>query len=72
MPAGCLIEHLKMEALVDAIKEIVTNEKSLDAFKIFAEALNEVLPTRQSKKHMAGLDLGRIEPTPSLAYQNAM
>lgn len=57
---------------MDAIKEIVTNEEPLEAFKMFAEALYEVLPTRLSKKHMAGRDLGRIEPTPSLASQNAM
>jgi hypothetical protein len=71
MPVGCLIEHLKTEALVEAIKEIVTDEKPLEVFKMFAEALYEALPTRQSKKHMAGRGLGRIEPTPSLAFQNA-
>lgn len=69
MPVGCVIEHLKTEALVDAIKEIVTAENPLAAFKVFADALYEVLPERQSKKHMVGRDLGRMEPTPSLTYQ---
>ncbi len=72
MPVGCLIEHLNTEALVETVKKIVTDEKPLEKFKVFAETLYEILPKRRSKKHMAGRDLGRIEPTPSLAYQNAM
>jgi len=40
MPVGCLIEHLNVEALVETIKEIVTDENSQDKFKIFAEALS--------------------------------
>lgn len=71
MPVGCLIEHLNAEALVETIKEIVLNEKPLEKFKQFAEALYEILPESSSKKHMAGREFGRIEPTPSLAYQNA-
>lgn len=72
MPVGCLIEHLNAEALVETIKEIVDSETPLEKFKLFVEALYEILPERQSKKHMAGLDFGRIEPTPSLAYQNTI
>jgi DNA-binding NtrC family response regulator len=72
MPVGCLIEHLNTEALVEAIKEIVTDEKPLEAFQEFSKVLYEILPKRQSTKHMAGRDLGRIGPTPSLIYQNAM
>jgi len=70
MPVGCLIEHLNAEALVETLFEIVTDEKPLEKFKLFASALYEILPERASKKHMAGRDLGRTEPTPSLAYQN--
>jgi len=72
MPVGCLIEHLNAEALVETIRKIVIDEKPLEKFKLFAENLYEILPERQSKKHMAGLDLGRMEPTTSLVYQNAL
>jgi hypothetical protein len=72
MPVGCLIEHLNAEALVETIKDIVTDEKPLEKFKLFSETLYDILPNRQSKKHMAGRDLGRIEPTASLIYQNAI
>lgn len=72
MPVGCLIEHLKTEALVDTIKDIVTDENPLEAFQSFSEVLYEILPERQSTKHLAGRDLGRIGPTHSLTYQNAM
>ena len=70
MPVGCLIEHLNTEALIESVKEIVTDKKPLEKFRLFTEALYEVLPERQSKKHMAGRNLGRTEPTLSLAYQN--
>jgi hypothetical protein len=69
---GCLIEHLKTEALVDTIKDIVTDKNPLEAFQAFSEVLYEILPERQSTKHMAGRDLGRIGPTDSLIYQNVM
>lgn len=72
MPVGCLIEHLNTEALVETIKDIVTDKKPLEAFQAFSEVLYEILPSLQSTKHMAGRDLGRIGPTPSLIYQNAM
>jgi hypothetical protein len=39
MPKGCLIEHLFAPDLVETIKELVTDEKPLEKFKIFASAL---------------------------------
>jgi len=70
MPVGCLIEHLNIEALTETLKEIVTDENPLEKFKIFAKTLYEILPERQSKKHLVGRDLGTTEPIPALASQN--
>ncbi len=42
--------------------------KALDKFQI---ALKESLSNRISTKHLAGRDLGRMEPTPSLLYKKA-
>jgi len=39
MPVGCLIEHLNAEALVETLRKIVTDEKPLEKFKLFAENL---------------------------------
>jgi hypothetical protein len=38
---------------------------------VFTDALRDTLQERPSSKHMAGLDLGQLEPTPSLSYREA-
>jgi hypothetical protein len=69
MPVGCLIEHLKVEALVDAIQDVVTSDNPKTSLDQLVVSLKDCLPIRPSKKHMAGRNLGRQEPTPSLLYQ---
>ena len=71
LPVGCLIEQLKSEALIDTIEEIVTADNPKEAFENFSRAMVSVLPKRESNKHMAGLDLGRLDVTESLKYQLA-
>lgn len=66
LPAGCLIEHLKAEALMDTVKEVVTSDDPKNALEALAQALKDVLPVRDSSRHMAGRDLGKREPTESL------
>ncbi|MES9985740.1 MAG: transposase, partial [Candidatus Thiodiazotropha sp. 6PLUC6] len=68
MPAGCLIERLRVEALTETIKDVVTAENPESALKHLCASLQDALPARTSSKHMAGRDLGRQEPTPSLEY----
>lgn len=68
MPVGCLIERLKVETLIDTIAEVVAADDPTTALEMLTEALHESLPTRVSRKHMAGRDLGRQEPTASLTY----
>jgi hypothetical protein len=71
MSAGCLIESLKAEALLVTIEDIVDAEKPEVALDVFTDALRDTLQERPSSKHMAGLDLGQLEPTPSLSYREA-
>jgi len=71
LPVGCLTERLKAEALIDAVESIVTAEHPSAALNSFTQALHEALPERESSKHMAGLDLGRMEPTASLSSRAA-
>jgi len=68
MPVGCLIERIKTEAIIDTIEEVVNAKEPEKALIELTKALRDSLPTRQSSKHMAGRDLGRQEPTPSLIY----
>lgn len=71
MPVGCLIEHINAAALIDGVSHIVNAEEPKKEFDKFKALMEESLPDRSSTKHLAGRDLGRMEPTPSLRYQKA-
>ena len=66
LPVGCLIERIKVEALIDTIHEVVEAEDPFASFETLKSALKDCLPSRDSKKHMIGRDLGRQKITPSL------
>ena len=70
MPAGCVIERLKNEALVKVVGELVNSDAPKAALDKLAAALKNAIPERKSSRHMSGKDLGRLEPTPSLKQQN--
>jgi hypothetical protein len=71
LSAGCVIETLKAEALISTIEDIVESEEPAAALQTFTEVLRDTLEERSSSKHMSGLDLGRLEGTPSLRYRAA-
>lgn len=66
MPVGCLIEHLNAKALVDTVRGVVTSEDPKNALERLTLALKDVLPARNSSRHMAGRNLGKQEATDSL------
>lgn len=68
LPVGCLVERLKMEALVETIREVIESPEPDKSLEDLIRAIQKTLPTRDSSKHMAGLDLGRQEPTEALKY----
>ena len=49
-----------------SVKEVVTSDDPKNALEALAQALKDVLPVRDSSRHMAGRDLGKREPTESL------
>jgi tetrahydromethanopterin S-methyltransferase subunit B len=61
LPVGCVIERLKVESLINTIKDVVESEDPSNAFLALTTALTDCLPTRESSKHMAGRYLGRQE-----------
>lgn len=71
MPVGCLIEHINAAALIDAVSHIVHAEEPKNEFEKFSKLMEATLPDRKSSKHMAGRDIARLAPTPSLKYQKA-
>ena len=72
LPVGCLVERLKMEALVGTIREVIESPDPEKSLEELIKAIEKTLPMRDSSKHMAGLDLGRQEPTESLIYQERL
>ena len=68
--AGCLVESLRVEALLGRVEAIIQSPSPESAFAEFTTVMKSTLQQRQSLKHMAGRDLGRLEPTESLRYRN--
>ena len=70
-PVGCLIEHINTAALIDGVSQIVHAEEPKSEFEKFRKLMEASLPDRKSSKHMAGRDIERLAPIPSLKYQKA-
>ena len=70
LSVGCLIESIKAEALVGTMEAIVQAEDPGAALKVFTSAIRATLEERLSRKHLAGVDLGRMEASPSLRYRS--
>ena len=69
---GCLIERLKVDALIGAVQKIVHAADPIAALNAFTQALRDALPERLSRKHMAGRGLERQAPIPSLLRYQAV
>ncbi len=66
---GSLREKIKAESMVQVIQELVSSENPRQKIKLFVKRVEEVFKLNDSKKHMNGLDLGRLESTPSLKHR---
>jgi hypothetical protein len=71
LPVGCMTDRLKMDALISSVTDIVQAENPIAALDSLTKVLRDAVPERSSRKHMAGLDLGRQEATNSLRYRTA-
>jgi len=67
---GSLREKIKAESWVKVIHELVSSENPLQKCRMFRKRVEEVFKLSSSKKHKNGLDMGRLEPTPSLKYRD--
>lgn len=68
LPVGCLIERLKVESLLNTIKDVVNSADPNKALGELTTGLSACFVRRNSSKHMAGRDLGCQEATQSLKY----
>jgi len=68
---GSLINRIKVESLLEVIRDLVASEQPAQQLAQLAERLAEQSALAPSDKHMMGRDLGRREPPPSLKYKAA-
>ena len=67
---GSLQRRAQMECLIDFIRGLLSADNIQEKLNLLAKSVEDVFHLKDSKKHMNGRDLGRLEPTPSLKYKN--
>lgn len=69
---GSLIRQIRIECFLEFVKDMVTDDDPNRKLDELAELLkNEIYDLMPSSKHLAGKDLGRLEPSPSLKHKKA-
>jgi hypothetical protein len=66
---GSLQRLAQVDSLLDFIKSILQDKNPDRKLKEVAKLVKDVFKLTPSGKHMAGRDLGRLEPTPALQYK---
>jgi hypothetical protein len=66
---GSLMSHIKADALMTIIQDLIMSDDPVQNMAQLAEVLREQFVLRVSEKHMVGRDLGHQEPTPALRYR---
>ncbi len=68
---GSLREHIRFDAIMKFIGQIVDADDPGAALTKNVEQIKKVIALAPSKKHLNHRSLGRLEPTPSLKYRKA-
>ena len=66
---GSLRDRVRVESSMQLFEDILSSEHPQEQFELVAQRAKEVFTLNESRKHMVGRDLGRLEPTPSLEYR---
>lgn len=66
---GSLINTIKVESIVSTIRSVLISDNPEQKLAEIADTLVKLFPLKESEKHMAGRELGRLEPSPSLKYR---
>ena len=62
---GSLQQQAQMETLLEFIESLLQQNQIGEKLKELGDKIQELFTLRSSKKHMSGIPLGRLEPTPS-------
>jgi hypothetical protein len=65
---GSLRDRVKVESSMQFFEDILLAENPHEQIDLMAQRAKEVFTLNESRKHMVGRDLGRLESTPSLEY----
>lgn len=66
---GSLVNHIKADALVAIVEDLMTSDDPKQTTEQFAKIMREQFALRASGKHMADRELGHQGSTPSLRYR---
>lgn len=64
---GTLIDHLKVEAFLESLREVLNSDSPIEKYEEMAIALRSVQPLRTSKKHLFNVDMNQFEGKEYLA-----
>jgi hypothetical protein len=69
---GSLISKIKVECILNFVREIISNENPQEKLNDLVNVLEkDVIKLNPSSKHLANREFGRLEPTESLKYRVA-
>ena len=66
---GSLQQPAQMETLLEFIESLLPQNQMGEKLKELGEKIQELVTLRSSQKHRSGVNLGRLEPTPSLVFK---
>lgn len=66
---GSLQRLAQMEILLEFIESLLQSHQVGENLKELGDKIQELFQLRPSQKHLRGINLGRLEPTPSLTYR---
>jgi len=66
LTVGSLRDQERAKSILDSVEELLNSDNPASIIDCLRHSITEIIPLRQSSKHMSGRDLGRLKPTPSL------
>jgi len=66
---GSLRDRVRLESSLQMFQEILESDQPQQQLELVAQRAKACFPLNESKKHLVGRELGRLESTPSLEYR---
>ncbi len=66
---GSLQRLAQMDSLTEFVSSMLQHQNPGERLHEVAQIVKDLFPFRESKKHMSGRNLGRLEATPALKYK---